>query len=352
MTGRRDRSVSVWGVLASALCLLASAGLAAQTCTSQAKLSPDVRSSLADAASVFAAEVKADSAAKLKSAAIAEYASNFTAASALVSNTASKLGGDTLKVTQVYQLDARTRKAGDTSDADFSCPLAGTASETDFSISGLPPGLYGFAMVEASGDRPWLLSFLLRQEDGVWKLAGFYPHPRAAAGHDGLWFWTSARDDAKAKQLWFAWLLYGEADTLLRPANFASSTNLDKLRSEQRGATPPELANGIGPDTPLVIRSAAVAANGSVAAVPAKEFRFTGVASEGSEDGKRLNLVLHLQAEDNASAAASASANSDAARAFLNTHKELRQGFDGVIVIAEKTGSNPFVTEQSINEIH
>ena len=92
------------------------------------------------------------------------------------------MGNAELRVTQIYELDASSRAADDTSDADFSCALTGTTSETDFAISGLPRGLYGFAMVEATGDHPWLLSFLLRQDDGVWKLAGFYP--RAT---DGGW---------------------------------------------------------------------------------------------------------------------------------------------------------------------
>ena len=73
-------------------------------------------------------------------------------------------------------------RGGDTSDADFSCPLMGTTSETDFAIGGLPPGLYVFAMVEATGDQPWLLSFLLQQDGGAWKLAGFYPQAT-----DGGW---------------------------------------------------------------------------------------------------------------------------------------------------------------------
>lgn len=339
---RRSREGWTLGraVLAGSALWLIAISAAAQTCTTQSRLAPDVRSSLAESAANFATEVKSGNVAALKSLAIAEYAANFSAAGALISDTASKLNGDTLKVTQLYQLDARSRKSGDASDADFSCPLANAADETDFSISGLPPGLYGFVMVEAVGARPWLLSFLLRQEGGSWKLAGFYPHARTAAGHDGLWFWISARDDAKAKQLWYAWLLYGEADTLLRPANFASSTNLDKLRSEQRAATPPELANGISPETPLVIKG------------DGKEFRFTSVAAAGSDDGNRLNLVLHLQADDTAADATSQVARNRAAvSAFLNAHKELRQGFDGVILIAEKAGSDPFVTEQRMTEI-
>src|SRR5579875_3299606 len=119
--------------------------------------------------------------------------------------------------------------------------MAGTAAETDFSIAGLPAGRFAFVMVEASGPRPWLLSFLLEQQPGGWKMAGFYPHPRNAAGHDGGWYWTTARTDAKDGKEWLAWVLYGQADELLRPANFVSSTNLDRLRSELRSVTPPAL---------------------------------------------------------------------------------------------------------------
>jgi hypothetical protein len=347
------------GVLGFAALLHATTGLGAQTCTTQAKMSAETRSGMADTALLLAGEVKTGSVDKLKSAAIPEFGSNFSATAALIGGTSGKLSNDELQVVQLYQLDARNRKSGDTTDADFSCPLTGTPDETDFSISGLPPGTYGFAMVEATGDRPWLLSFLLRQDDGAWKLAGFYSHARTVGplvtstvvadggkvqdtmGHDGLWFWTSARDAAKAKQLWLAWLLYGEADALLRPATFASSTNLDKLRAEQRAAAPPKLADGLGAETPLVVKAAAA------------EYRFTAISTDGSEDGKRLNLVLHLRADDGAADAASQTArNQAAASAFLNAHPELRPAFDGVIVIAEKAGSNSFVTEQRMSEVH
>jgi hypothetical protein len=355
--GRREGLALAAGVLGFAALVPATAVLAAQTCTTQAKMSSDTRYGMADAAMLLADEVKAGAVEKLKSAAIPEYGANFAAAGTLIGGTAGKLSGDALQVTQLYQLDARNRKPGETTDADFSCPLAGTPDETDFSISGLPPGLYGFAMVEATGDRPWLLSFLLRQDEGAWKLAGFYSHARSAAGHDGLWFWTSARDAAKAKQLWLAWLRYGQADTLLRPATFASSTNLDKLRAEQRSAAPPELADGIGTATPLVVKAVAnppaPSAPAATPPAPPAEYRFTAISSEGSEDGKRLNLVLHLRADDGSAEAASQTArNRAAAVAFLNAHQELRQSFDGVIVIAEKAGSDAFVTEQRMSEIY
>jgi hypothetical protein len=320
-----------------------SLSLGAQTCTTQANMSAEMRGSIADAATTLAAAVKAREPAKVQAITITEYATNFSATNYLIENTAPRLANDTLEVTQVYALDAKGRRAGDPSDADFSCALAGSTAETDFSISALPPGLYAFAMVEARGNDPWLLAFLLRQDGGVWKMAGFYPRARAAAGHDGLWYWKAARDDAQAKSLWAAWLLYGEADSLLRPANFVTSTNLDKLRQEQRAATPPELADGLSATTPLVLK----AADGT-------EFRYTGISAEGSPDGRKLTLALHFAVDPNApavDAAASRARNLAAAKTLLDAHKELRSLFNGVSVFADTAGHGTVATEQSMSDI-
>ena len=331
-----------WSVAAVCVGLLTPLGMGAQSCTTQSKMSGQVRGSLADAAFAFATDVKAGNSAKVQTEAIAEYAQRFTAASALIADTSDKIKGDQLHVSQVYLLDASGRKSTDTGDADFSCPLSASAGETDFSISGLPAGMYGFAMVEATGDRPWLISMLVRQDAGKWKLAGLYPKARAVAGHDGLWFWNAARDQAKAKQLWRSWVLYGEAEKLLRPANFVSTSNLDKLGAERTAATPPELSGGISADTPLVLKSAT-----------GTSLKFSSLGSDGSDDGTRLNLVLHLQGDPAVTTpAAEMAENSAAASALLTAHMELRQGFDGVMVITEVQGRAPFVTEQKIGEIH
>jgi hypothetical protein len=305
-------------------------------------MSDSVRTDLSTEALTLAQAIKQNDAAKVEAATIADFASPsaFGSTAALIQSTAPKLSSDTLRVSQIYELDARSRKAGDTSDADFSCALTGTTAEADFSISGLPPGLYGFAMVEATGDRPWLLAFLMRQDEGVWKLAGFYPRARSAAGHDGLWYWSAARAHAKAKELWVAWLFYGEADALLRPANFMTSSNLDRLRSEQHAAAPPELINDIGPDHPLIVK----AADGS-------EYRFSSIAAAGSEDGKQLNMVLHLTAESLADPAAAKARSVAAARALLDAHKEVRQDFKDVWVFVDSPGHEPLLTVTAIADM-
>lgn len=312
----------------------------AQTCTTQATLPADARQSIANAAMALGSAVETNATSRVEAMAIAELTSNFAPTAYVVSNTATKIAGDTLRVTQMYQLDASARKPGDTSEADFGCALIGTSDETDFAIPGLPSGVYAFVMVEASGERPWLLAFLLQRQGSEWKMAGFYPHARSAAGHDGLWYWTTARADAKAGKKWIAWVLYGETDQLLRPANFVSSTHLDLLRTERHSNAPNELSDGLSADTPLVVK----AKDGS-------EFHFTDIGSAGSDDGKGLDLVLHFRADPIADPAAGRARNTAAAKALLEAHPELREGFTGVSVFAESANQPPFATVQSLAEL-
>jgi hypothetical protein len=330
------------GMVVSLAMGLASSALYAQSCTTQARMSDVVRNNLSGAALDVAQAVKADNAATVQAGTIAEFASAgaFAPTAAVVKTTAGKIAGDSLQVTEIYVLDARDRKAGDTSEADFSCALTDSTSETDFSISGLPPGLYGFAMVEATGPRPFLLSFLLRQDSGVWKLAGFYPHARTIEGHDGLWYWTTARADVKAKKPWLAWVYYGDADVLLRPANFATSTNLDRLRAEQAAAAPPELINGIDATSPLVIKAA-----------DGKQYTFTSFASESSDDGKQVKLVLHMSADYIADPVAAKARNRAAVEALFDQHKDLKEAFNSVWCFADSPGHLPLLTEQAMSEI-
>jgi len=305
--------------------------LVAQSCTTQAKLPAAVYGSLSDTALALAAAVKSNDATKVQAGAIGEIASGFAQTASLVSATAAHVAGDSLAVKQVYELDAHDRSANDSSEADFSCALVGSTAEVDFSISGLPPGVYGFVMVEATGSDPWLLAFLLQQQGAGWKMAGFYPRARTAGGHDGLWYWTTARTDVKNQQPWLAWVLYGEADQLLRPANFVTSTNLDKLRAEQRAAAPPELADGVSSSSPLVLK----ATDGS-------ELRLTQIEAVGALDGG-LSLVLYLQSSGTADAAKAR--GMAAAQALLAAHKELRAGFEDVVVIV---GSGPAVQQVDV----
>ncbi len=334
------------GIVLGILLTLAHSVTRAQTCTTQARMTGDIRNGLSDVSLSLAQAVQQGNSSKVQEMTIAEFssASAFAPTMSFVQSTSSHLANDALHVTQIYELDATGRGTNDTSDADFSCPLIGSTSETDFSISGLPRGMYGFAMVEATGDRPWLLSFLLRRDGGEWKLAGFYPRATTAAGHDGVWYWNSARTYAKADELWLAWIFYGEAAELLRPANFVTSSNLDRLLSERHASAPSELVGGIGPSDPLVVKS--TDSKGAVT-----EYRLNNLSMAESPDGKEMNLIVHLRQDDVSNPGVVSDRSKAAAQALLDAHMELRQAFHQVWVFAGSKGQEPLVTEQTISDI-
>jgi hypothetical protein len=222
--------------------------------------------------------------------------------------------------------------------------------EADFVIPSLPPGKYGFAIVDivaapgTTAPAPWRLTFLLRQEQGKWLLAGFYPKALTAAGHDGLWYWTQARQMAKEKQPWNAWLYYQAAASLLRPADLVLSTHLDKLHTETLAAAPPALSEGISPDTPLVVK----AADGT-------EYHFTSLAVDDSLGQSALDIAVHLRADPipdpDPDSKAARKRNTAAALALLAAYPELRKPFHGIRMYTESTGQPPFATEQAMADI-
>ncbi|MES2393913.1 MAG: hypothetical protein V4555_19910, partial [Acidobacteriota bacterium] len=98
--------------------------------------------------------------------------------------------------------------------------------------------------------------------------------------------------------------------------------------------------DGISAQTPLVMK----AADGT-------EFRFTALGSDPSQDGQKLELLLHFTADAAADATAGRARNLAAAKTLLDAHKELRQGFDGVLVFADSAGAPPFATEIKMADI-
>jgi len=331
----------------------------AETCTTQSEMAPVDRDRLAAAALALAVKIQANDVVGLRPLVEPEYDKDPGPMTSLVASVSPKLKDAAFVVEQVYLLDAtglKTGVDGKPSDAEFFCSLNQSPAAADFLIPGLPAGRYGFVIVHAASVKaPWSLSFLLRQE-GRWAMAGFYPKPLTAAGHDGLWYWTQARELVQQKQIWSAYLLYREAQMLLVPANFISSTNLEKLKRETEVATPPALSEGINAAVPLVVK----AADGA-------EYRFTEFTLDDSRGGDQLDVAVHLQADQSgqqepaeppakgkaAPASVSPSTrNSKAISALLAAYPELRARFHGVWVFADVPGQNPFVTEAAMAEIH
>ena len=356
------------GTLAAGLLAVS---LHAETCVTQSQMKPADRDAIAASARSLATIVQSDDAAALRQQTLPEYAKDFSGMTSLVGNTAPKLKSATLQVDQVYLLDAsmlKTLSDGTNQDAQFFCSLNKSPAEANFLIPSLPPGRYAFAMVTAGNTKtPFHLSFLLKQSsgtDGTWSMAGFYPRPLTAAGHDGIWYWTNARDMVKNKQLWTAYLYYQQAQTLLQPANFVTSTHFDKLHKEATTAAPPSLSEGISADTPLVVRNP-----NTKAAIP--DFRFTDLTTDDSFGAPQTDIVAHLAPDPapDPSPGAAPNAKTDpkvpaapalsprdrnlaAMAALLSAYPELRSSFHGVWIFADAPGKNAFVTEEPMANIH
>ena len=324
--------------------LLFSGVASAEVCTTQSQMTPADRDALAATGRSLATKVQADDVNGLQAATVAEYAKDFSGIGDVVATTAAKLKGGTIAVQQVYLLDGTQLKKnadGSAPDAQFFCSLNKSVAEVDFLIPGLLPGRYGFVIVDVQSASPWQLSFLLRQDQGRWAMAGFYPKALTAAGHDGLWYWTQARAMTARKEHWNAWLYYQQAQSLLQPTGFVQSSHLEKLKSEQAAAAPPALSEGISPTAPLVVKGA----NGT-------EYRFVGLGVDDSLGAPKIDVVAHLQVDTAADPAAAKKRNTDAASALLAAYPELRKAFHGVWIFAETKGQNPYATEAAMDEIH
>ena len=332
-----------WALATVLIAMPAVAG--GESCTTQSAMTPADREGLAAAAHSMAEKVLANDADGLRGLTIAEYAKDFRAIQNAVGSSSAKVKGAAMVVEQVYMLDASDLKRaadGTAPNAMFACALNKSIAEVDFSIPALPPGKYGFAIVEARGiAAPWRLSFLMQQDGGQWKMAGFYPRAMTAAGHDGLWYWTEARRMAKSKEQWNAWLYYQQAEALLNPTGIISSTHLEKLRTEQTGATPPAASEGVTPEAPLVVKG-----------VDGAEYHFTGLGVDDSLAKEKLDVTARLKVEQIGDPVVAKKRNTDAMNALVAAYPELRKGFHGVWVFAEAPGQNPFATELAMSEIH
>jgi hypothetical protein len=333
-------------LLVSALLASPLAARAAESCITQSQMQPAERAAVAAVATGFAQKIQANDANGVRSATIAEFRTDFSAMADEIASTAPHLASAQPQVDQVYILDASTlakAASGANPDAQFFCTLNKSTNEAEFTIPQLPPGKYLFAMVRMESANPWLLSMLLRQDAGQWLLAGLYPKHLTADGHDGLWYWKQARtlNGGASKEPWNAWLYYQEAQALLMPASFVSSTHLDKLQTELTSALPSAVSGGISTDAPLVVKGG----DGS-------EFRFTALTVEdapGTTD--KVDIAAHIKVDSLGDGAAARKRNIDAMTALLAAHPELRKGFHGVWVFSDAPDQSPYGTELAMSEI-
>jgi hypothetical protein len=322
--------------------------LLAEPCVTQSQMKDADRAALLRAADSLATRTASGDAESIRSQTMPQFAQDFNGIAQAIRNAASHLRGASFVPDTVWILDNSSAKAaadGTLQDAQFFCTLNHGTAEASFLIPALPPGRYGLVVLNTAGIAdPWQVAFLLRESapGGTWQLGGLFPRATTTGGHEGLWFWRTARDYAAKKQQWNSWVYYTEAEALLKPVSFVSSSHLEALEGERGKAAPPALSAGIGPAQPLVL-----------AGVRGAEVRVTSLEAENAPskaDG--VDLLAHIQAEEALpDPVASRARNAAAAKAIIAAHPELRGAFHGVWVIADLPGGATYVSEEPMNSL-
>ncbi len=229
-----SRSVFRPGLIALSVCLVAGFGVLtpvarAASCLTQATMPVQERGALVAAARGMLVQVQNGDVNGLRANTLPAVAADFSGIAQSVQTLSPDVKMATVTVEAVYDLDSSTDAAGAQS-TQFYC---GSSPVVVLNFAGLPPGKYALALTHATGvEKPQQVSLILAQNGGQWQLAGFFVKPMVTAGHDGLWYWVSARKYKQMNGRWAAWIYYRRAEDLLSPLDNLSSPNMEKLRQE------------------------------------------------------------------------------------------------------------------------
>ncbi len=306
----------------------------AASCRTESQLTALDRDALVNSTRSLMRAVQAGDVQNLQADTIPQVASDFSGIASSVQTLKPLVQQATITIYNLYFLDAST-EAPNAQRTDFYC---GTPVVV-LNFNGLPPGTYALAVVHATGvPQPQQIALVLSKMSNRWMLAGFFAKPMLDAGHNGLWYWTSARAFAQKKMNWDAWFYYRMAANLLDPVNFLTSANLQKLQRETDQVHPTNLPGS----KPLLL-----SANGST-------YQVTGIDTSTALGA--LDLEVNYDANP---AQASQLRDPPAARkqvldvmtSLLALHPELHDAFHGIWVHANQGQSSLFSLELPMDQI-
>jgi hypothetical protein len=158
------------------------------------------------------------------------------------------------------------------------------------------------------------------------------------AGHDGLWYWISARNYAQKNMNWDAWFYYRIAAESLDPVDFLSSPNLEKLQAEEDKVKPDNFP-GANPLT--------VDAHGS-------SFQVTSIDSTTTFGPLDLEIHYRPDAAQTAQLRDPPTARKQVTElmtALLAQHPDLPDAFHGIWVQADGGSASLFSLELPMDQI-
>lgn len=319
--------------LGLALALAGGQALSGESCQQQSELAPADKAGIQQAAQRFSQAVIAGNPQQMQSDAIPSLQADFSAITASVQDIAPKVAGAHSTTDFLYLLDATDAKTT-LAQAQFFCGLFNAPIHVTFTIPNLPPGKYGLAISEISGGKsPYKITYVLQNIGGAWKLAGFFPKPEEAAGHDGVYWWKQARTAKAAGQVHDAYFDYVIAADLLTPVPFLSSPNLDKLMTEEQSALP----NDIPTDKPVDM------------ALAGKNYQVTQMFPVPTDKGMALVVKYAVPSVSDTSAAFED--NTKVIKGLVSKYPEYRSAFYSIVARATAPTGADYGTELAMKDI-
>ena len=307
----------------------------ATSCTTQAELQPSDRSALSAVSGRLTTAVLSQDYGVLQSSLLPAEAGDWAGIHDSIELGAPLVKGGQVQLRNLYLLDATSLTAP--ADTQFFCSNASGSLTVTMNMRALPPGRYAVVLADAvgaplAGQIGLVLAWDPTSAPGGWKLAGVSVRQGSFDSHDGVWYWSRARELARDNQNWSAWFSYEAARFLLLPVDFMSSPNLEKLTQEE----------------------------GQIKSSPQEAFPY--LLQDGDRTWKidtvRLDASLHQPdlavAYESTGVTDPAAVRTEATAvlsALLKAQPGLRQSFHGLWAVAMKDGKRTPEIELPMNQI-
>ena len=333
------RSFSAASRLAAFACatamLLAGVSAHAVSCTPQAEMPAPDREAVMAAATPIAGAIASQNFDVLQASLLPAVIPDWEGIRGGAQAAAPLLKGGELHWRNAYFLTA-TELKGPT-DTQFFCTTPDSSLTVTINLRSLPPGQYALVLGEYTGSPMDGQIALILGFDSKWKLGGLFVREGAVSGHDGVWYWTQARQLAKTNQPWSAWFTYDTARLLLVPVDFLSSPNLEKLGREQA-----QLKVNPVESLPLTV-------SGTDGDYAGKSWKITALRVDPTLHVPDLGLTYQGtgQSDPRAQRAEAIAVMSG----FLKLHPDLRNSFHGLWAYSEMDGKQSYAIEQAMHDI-
>jgi hypothetical protein len=307
----------------------------AASCKTESQMTAAQRDAVSSAARIIVGELQSGDVQALRANTIPAVAADFGGIAASAENLKPLVQHASITVNELYALDASSEPAGG-AQTDFYC---GTPVVV-LNFSNLPPAKYALVILHATGvPQPQMVSLILSEPtENRWMLAGFFRHPMIQSGHDGLWYWSRAREYAQKKMNWDAWFYYQSAASLLNPMEFLHSPNMGKLQREADLVRPA----GLPGVQPMMLN-----AHGS-------SFQITSVGTTTALGGFDLEVHYIPDAAQLAQLRDPVAARKqviDVMTGLLALHPGLRAAFRGIWVHADQGNASIYALDLPMGDI-